>query len=129
MGNIKSIKRTVLVDNKYNRSHKEVILKKKITYDGRHEVSISPNVNKIRKSHLVHKLILWTFRGFAPEGMECRHLDGNPQNNKLTNLVWGTKLENSADRRRHGQWEGGEGNGNAKLTKQNVYHIREYCNM
>src|SRR5215471_18343405 len=35
--------------------------------------------------------------------MECRHLDSNPLNNKLENLVWGTPAENLADRRALGR--------------------------
>lgn len=50
----------------------------------------------------VHKLVLETFVGPRPEGMECRHLDGNKLNNRLENLCWGTPSENSYDRVRHG---------------------------
>ena len=34
--------------------------------------------------------------------MLCRHLDGNPHNNRLDNIVWGTVVENEADKVRHG---------------------------
>src|SRR5690348_3410561 len=51
---------------------------------------------------LVHHLVLEAFTGYAPQGMETRHLDGNPQNNRLENLKWGTPSENGADRVRHG---------------------------
>src|SRR5271166_1685861 len=46
-----------------------------------------------------HTLVLLTFVGPCPEGYECRHLDGNPANNRLRNLAWGTRLENAADQR------------------------------
>jgi len=32
-----------------------------------------------------------------PDGMECRHLDGNPTNNALSNLAWGTRQQNIMD--------------------------------
>lgn len=32
----------------------------------------------------VHRLVLETFVGARPEGMEARHLDGNPENNALS---------------------------------------------
>ena len=51
---------------------------------------------------LVHRLVLEAFVGPCPEGMECRHLDGNPGNNRLDNLAWGTPKENFADSMRHG---------------------------
>lgn len=50
----------------------------------------------------VHALVLEAFVGPRPEGMECRHLDGDPTNNALANLAWGTRAENIADKRRHG---------------------------
>jgi hypothetical protein len=50
----------------------------------------------------VHVLVLNAFVGPCPEGMECRHLDGNPGNNHLWNLAWGTRKENYEDSVRHG---------------------------
>jgi hypothetical protein len=50
----------------------------------------------------VHRLVLEAFVGPCPEGMECRHLDGNPGNNRLENLAWGTARENWEDALRHG---------------------------
>lgn len=51
----------------------------------------------------VHKLVLLAFVGPKPEGMQCRHLDGNKVNNHISNLVWGTASENALDRIRHNQ--------------------------
>ncbi len=50
----------------------------------------------------VHQLVLEAFVGPCPSGLECRHLDGNPDNNQLENLRWGTRLENMADKKLHG---------------------------
>jgi hypothetical protein len=49
----------------------------------------------------IHRLVLEAFVGPCPDGMECRHLDGNPGNNRLDNLAWGTRAENQADSIRH----------------------------
>lgn len=51
---------------------------------------------------LVHRLVLEAFVGPCPDGHECAHQDGDPANNNLSNLRWATKVENQADRRRHG---------------------------
>ena len=51
----------------------------------------------------VHRLVLETFVGPSPVGMECLHIDGNPTNNHIENLRWGTRIENRADIRRHAQ--------------------------
>lgn len=53
------------------------------------------------RARSVHSLVLLTFRGPPEEGQVCRHLDGNPANNKLDNLVWGTHSENAHDSVRH----------------------------
>lgn len=72
------------------------------------------------RNYLVHQLILETFVGKHPEGMECRHLDDNKQNNKLNNLCWGTRSENQQDSLRHGTHGGlglfGERHHNSKIT-------------
>ncbi len=81
---------------------------------------------------LVHRLILETFVGPCPSGMECRHLDGNPENNALENLRWGIRKENAGDFHRHnGAWAGiavtdkrGEKHPQAKLTDDDVRNMR-----
>jgi len=72
----------------------------------------------------VHRLILQAFAGEAPPGQECRHLDGNPRNNNLTNLCWGTHIQNSHDRIRHGTDNAGERSSTARLTAEQVVEIR-----
>lgn len=75
----------------------------------------------------VHQLVLLAFVGQRPDGMVVRHLDGNRQNNQLTNLAYGTHKENAADRSRHGthnQFGKGEDNPIRKLTNPDVRLIR-----
>lgn len=55
-----------------------------------------------RKTRYFHRLVLEAFIGPCPEGMECRHLDGDAGNNRLENLAWGTPIENGEDKVRHG---------------------------
>jgi len=87
--------------------------------------------NGQRDCRQVHRLVLETFVGLCPDGMECRHLDGNPQNNKLDNLQWTTASENQRDRVRHGTsnmgltYNRGESQGGHKLTEEQVLEIRE----
>lgn len=50
----------------------------------------------------VHHLVLEAFVGPRPPGRETRHLDGDPANNYLSNLQWGTASENQQDVLRHG---------------------------
>lgn len=82
--------------------------------------NIEDERNYTRYVHIfVHKLILEAFIGPCPSGMECRHLDGNSYNCRLSNLMWGTKAEQMEDRRLH--------TGNkflTDLTDENVLEIR-----
>lgn len=49
----------------------------------------------------VHRLVLESFVGPRPEGMQCLHANGDPGDNRLVNLRWGTKAENWEDAKRH----------------------------
>ena len=51
--------------------------------------------NKTKKMESIHRLILLTFIGPCPIGMECIHLDDNRKNNNVLNLKWGTRSENA----------------------------------
>ena len=53
-------------------------------------------------SEKVHRLVALAFLGAPSEGQEVRHLDGDPSNNKVDNLRWGTRSENIRDSVRHG---------------------------
>jgi hypothetical protein len=64
----------------------------------------------------VHRIVLEAFVGMCPEGMEARHLDGDRQNNHVSNLVWDVYVVNVSDRRAHGTDQVGDRNPNAKLT-------------
>lgn len=50
----------------------------------------------------VARLVLVAFRGQPRSGEVCRHMDGDESNDQLSNLEWGTQLENHHDRVRHG---------------------------
>lgn len=50
----------------------------------------------------LHRIVLVAFAGLPEPGDEVLHSDGNPANNQITNLRWGTRSENILDRVRHG---------------------------
>ena len=82
--------------------------------------------NKRQKTRKVHHLVLEAFVGPCPEGMECRHLNGNKQDHRLKNLKWGPGKETAADCKRHGTFNPpvGERAGSSKLTESKVKLIR-----
>jgi hypothetical protein len=78
------------------------------------------------RKFFVHALVLEAFTGPrpAPPNHECRHWDGDPENNALENLRWGSATENARDRERHGTTARGERIGASKLTEQQVIELR-----
>jgi hypothetical protein len=80
--------------------------------------------NGVQKERLVHHLVLETFVGLCPDSMETRHLNGNPSDNRLVNLCWGTPKENGKDKARHGTRVHGEDHGCSVLTMGQVNEIR-----
>jgi hypothetical protein len=56
----------------------------------------------VRRTRLIHQLVGEAFLGRRPEGMECCHNNGDPQDNRADNLRWGTHKSNIADKERHG---------------------------
>jgi hypothetical protein len=72
----------------------------------------------------LHRLVLEAFVGPCPGGMEARHLNGVPADNRLENLVWSTHRDNIADKSRHGTIVRGERNNKAKLDPVAVAEIR-----
>ena len=73
----------------------------------------------------VHHLVLEAFDGPCPEGMVCRHLNGNPADNRAENLKWGTEKENNEDKIRHGTSGKGSRNSRAKLSEEDVLCIKD----
>lgn len=80
--------------------------------------------DKTQERIYVHRAIAEAFFGPCPDGMQCRHLDGNPRNNAVENLAWGTPEENHADKVAHGTVSFGEKNPHSKLTADDVLRMR-----
>lgn len=95
--------------------------------------------NGIHKRFMVHRLVLETFERQCPIGLECAHLNGIPNDNRIVNLAWVTRRENIKHRDIHGTTArgdrhgmrihkglvAGEKNGKSKLTEDEVIKIRE----
>lgn len=58
------------------------------------EVHISPYRCGSPANQSVHLLVLYTFVGPRPSGMQCHHIDSDRANNRLSNLEWVTTQEN-----------------------------------
>ena len=56
---------------------------------------------------LIHRLVLEAFSGPCPAGHEARHFNDIGYDNRLKNLLWGTRADNRADAARNGKPPGG----------------------
>jgi len=72
-----------------------------------------------------HVLVAETLLGPRPSpDHECAHGNGVRSDNRVSNLRWATKAENTADRWGHGTMCEGEKHKNVKLTEAAVLAIR-----
>lgn len=77
-------------------------------------------------SFCVHRMVLLVFVGPPPDpSAVTRHLDGNPRNNYVGNLAWGTHQDNSDDMIKHGTRQVGSRVPSAKLTEEKVIEMRK----
>ena len=107
---------------------KDRLKKLVLTKNGRFSVSLYKNNRE--KKMLVHRLVLMAFVGPPASEQITRHLDGNPINNDLNNLKWGTHKENQRDSMEHGTKSdpprvdnSGSRNGQSKLTESQASKI------
>lgn len=79
--------------------------------------------NGMNEKHLVHRLVLVAFDRPGRDGEQGCHIDGDPSNNALWNLQWGTQSDNWDDSKRHGT-----ARRYCKLTQDQVDQLRrEYA--
>ena len=91
--------------------------------DGRKRYTIKTKSGKYRRSYGSH-LVLESFIGPRPDGMEACHGDGNCLNDSMGNLRWDTSVANKDDMRKHGTRLNGELINTSKLTADDVLEIR-----
>jgi predicted RNA-binding protein len=96
----------------------------KATSDGKRYLSVAlcDGHNK-PKTFRIHNLVTLAFLGEKPKGKVVRHIDGNPSNNNINNLTYGTHLENEHDKKNNGTFN--LRYGGAKLTQAEVLEIKK----
>ena len=92
-------------------------------------LSVTLLMSGVKRRVFIHHLVLEAFVSAKPDGLECRHLDGNSTNNTVGNLCWGTHKENYQDLIAHGRARlvGGRNQKDpkpAKLSAESVIEIR-----
>lgn len=102
LGQIRSVNRYVHYVNRSNPVFYEgCVLKGWKTPGGYRRVSLTKNNRHYPRS--VHRLVMLAFTGAQGSENDVRHLNGDPADNRLENLSYGSKSENRRDTIRHGR--------------------------
>lgn len=79
-----------------------IVLRQSSLPKGYRQVCLQQRPQGRKETALVHALVMAAFVGPRPPGMQTRHLDGDPSNNHVSNLRYGTQADNNRDAVRHG---------------------------
>ena len=88
-------------------------------------LQVSLHENTVRETFTVHRLVLEAFAGPPGPAQECRHINGDRKDNRLSNLAWATHAENEKDKVLHGTRIRGDKHFWAVLNEAQVLRIRE----
>lgn len=75
-------------------------------------------------TRMLGPLVAEAFIGPKPAGMVVRHDNGDGLDDRASNLLYGTAIQNENDKRRHGTAPIGENHPAAKLAESHVRDIR-----
>jgi hypothetical protein len=86
------------------KTYKERILRCYLRKQRNRPVAVIATLHRDEKPFYVrvHHLVLCAFVGPCPKGQEGCHNDGDPTNNRVTNLRWDSHIGNLADMDKHG---------------------------
>ena len=121
LGRVRSLTRVVITNNG-PRVYQGRTLKQTIGSHGYPAVGLSRGGKG--RNWPVHELVAPAFLGPCPDGQEVRHGPNGKLDNRATELCYGTRKENFADRVRDGGTNRGERHYRAKLTREAVKDIR-----
>jgi hypothetical protein len=100
------------------------ILKCTCAANGYPRVSISCGKLGVRYAN-VHRYVMEAFVGIDPRKPCVNHIDGNKQNNKLSNLEWVTQSENCLHKYRIGRGVSGNKHWGTKVSDEDILVIRK----
>ena len=99
LGRIKSLERKVRSVNRYTRNDFFRTVPERILRPGQQRKTghLSVVLGRGTCSKPVHQLVARAFLGTVPENNEVLHNNGNPTDNRVENLRYGTRRENIMD--------------------------------
>jgi hypothetical protein len=124
LGRVRGLPRTCMRSDGIRHSRKERILAASRFIRNKDYRRVCLCVDGVNVNRQVHMLVLEAFVGPCPDGQETRHLNGVQDDNRLTNLAWGTRIEQQEDVLRHGNRARGARHGMVKLKETDIPVIR-----
>lgn len=106
LGRVRSVDR--LIKHSYGgyRHLRSRIIRQRPGLKNSAHLKVSLSRQGVNHHRWVHRLVLESFVGPCPDGMEGCHENGDPTDTRLTNLRWDTRSANSRDAVRHGtNWQ------------------------
>lgn len=100
-GQVRGIPRTVGAANGKTKQLRTRVLQGYATKSGHRYVDLYRGRERTKVA--IHRLVLKSFVGPAPEGHEGCHRNDDPADNRLGNLYWGTRTDNLHDAVRNGK--------------------------
>lgn len=99
-------------------------VRKPSTTPSGYQVIVFSHKNSKHTGQYVHRMVMETFIGKCPDGMEVSHLNGKNTDNRLENLCYESRKDNCARKIHHETDYNGSRNPAAKLTELHVREIR-----
>lgn len=121
LGRIRSIERLVRHNYGGMKKQRGKVLATSVLPGGYEIVALCKDGKPVNAR--VPRLVLMAFCGVPQDGMAACHGDGNPSNNRLSNLRWGTYKENESDKILHGTSFVGERATRAVLSEADALEI------
>lgn len=117
-GRVRSLDKILFIDDGKRLPFVKQITGKVLSPGETNAGHLSVVLERGKASSQVHQLVMLAFVGPPPKNTEVRHLDGDPKNNKLENLQYGSRRENILDVYRIGKrWR--------KLDVKDVRNIKK----
>ena len=127
-GRVRSVSRSIVCGNRWGKSAKRNypghVLSPLINTERGGYRYFNLHVEGIQTMRRAAVLVAAAFIGPRPKGLEVAHENGIATDDRAENLFYKTKLENAADRERHGTQLKGETHPSSRLDQVRVTEIK-----
>lgn len=121
LGRVRTVDRTITFSDGRKRAYKSKFIK----FSNPLGYLVAPLVKHQKQKFVsVHRLIAIHFIPNPHNKPFINHIDGNKQNNSISNLEWCTHAENTTHAVENSLYRKGENHGNAKISNEAAEEIR-----